>query len=349
MKRFRDTVSSSRLKGTASAAVGAVQAVPRKSSIAARAAVGRVRSGSKQTLDSACRHATGLLASTQGLLGSALSTDLNGLLASMVDGPTSIYDKAMDAEYLATFIGGGSHRMFDGGHTVLGAFRAVRDASPDDTVVEEAMGFLQSLFRDMATPKGLPLANWDKATYEKVAGYLASEFGISKNWFYDINSYDAAQLLGGVIGVVATALCWNRADTESFAKLVGGMGVSALARANPLLLVVTVVALARAFHKAHHTGEYAELVDGQLKGGIGAGATLVAASQVAALGGPAGLALLVGLTTGVLVHKATQNVSVVEIGQFLAERATIAATEVRAITNRHIRIPENSIVSADAS
>ena len=176
----------------------------------------------------------------------------------------------------------------------------------------------------MTTAKGLPLVNWDKATYDKVAGFLASEFGISKNWFYDINSYDAAQLLGGVIGVVATALCWNRADTETFAKLVGGMGISALARANPLLLLVTVVALARAFHKAHHSGEYAELVDGQLKGGVSAGATLVAASQVAAFGGPAGLALLVGLTAGVLVHKATQNVSVVEIGEFLAERATIA-------------------------
>ena len=40
---------------------------------------------------------------------------------------------------------------------------------------------------------------------------------------------------------------------KSFAKLAGGMGVFALARANPLLLLVTVVALARAFHKAHHT------------------------------------------------------------------------------------------------
>ena len=340
MKRLRDKVSSSRLKNTASAALGSVQAVPRKSSNAARSAVGRVRIGSRQTLESARRHADGLLATTQGLLASALSTDLNGLLASMVDGPATIYDKAMDAAYLATRIGGGNHRMFDGGHTILGAFRAVRDASPDDTIVEEAMGFLQSLFRDMTTVKGLPLANWDKATYDKVSGSLASEFGIRKDWFYDINSYDASQLLSGVIGVVATALYWNRADTEAFAKLVGGMGVSALARANPLLLVVTVVALARAFHKAHHTGEYAELVDGQIKGVVNAGAPLVAASQVAVLGGPAGLALLVGLTTGVLVHKATQNVSVVEIGQFLAERATIAATEVRAITNRHVRTAE---------
>ena len=337
MKRLRNKVSPGRLKNTASSVLGSVQAVPRKSSNATRSALGRVRIGSSQALDSARRHANGLLATTQGLLASALSTDLNGLLASMVDGPATIYDKAMDAVYLATRIGGENHRMFDGGHTILGAFRAVRDASPDDTIVEEAMGFLQSLFRDMTTAKGLPLANWDKATYDKVAGFLASELRIPKDWFYDINSYDAAQLLCGVIGVVATALCWNRADTEAFAKLVGGMGVSALARANPLLLLVTVVALARAFHKAHHAGEYAELVDGQLKGGVSAGATLVAASQVATLGGPAGLALLVGLTAGVLVHKATQNVSVVEIGEFLAERATMAATEVRAMTERYTR------------
>ena len=59
------------------------------------------------------------------------------------------------------------------------------------------------------------------------------------------------------------------------------------------------------------------------------------ASQVAVLGGPAGLALLVGMAAGVLVHQATQNVSVVQIGEFVAERATAAATEVRAMAGRY--------------
>ena len=334
VKRLRDKVKPGKLKDTASTVLESVQTVPRKSSSAARAAVGRVRTGSRQALNSASRHADEFLATTQGLLASALAVDLNGMIAGMVAGPATIYDKAMDAAYIATRIGGGNHRLFDGGHTILGAFRAVRDASPDDTIVKEAMGLLQGLFRDMTTPKGLPLANWDKATYDKVSDFLASKLSIPKDWFHDLNTYDAAQLLGGVVGVVATALCWNRADTESFARLVGGMGVSALARTNPLLLLVTVVALARAFHKAHHTGEYAELVDGQLKGGVSAGATLVAASQVAAFGGPAGLALLVGMTAGVLVHQATQNVSVVQIGEFVADRATVAATEMRAMAER---------------
>ena len=44
--------------------------------------------------------------------------------------------------------------------------------------------------------------------------------GIPRSWLYEIVTYDAADLLGGIIGVVSTALSWNRAETETFAKLV---------------------------------------------------------------------------------------------------------------------------------
>ena len=109
-----------------------------------------------------------------------------------------------------------------------------------------------------------------------MAGALESGFNIPKGWFYDLNTYDAAELLGGAVGAVALTFSWNRAQTATFARLVGGMGLSAAISANPLLLIVTVVSLAKAFHKAHETGEYAELIDGQLRGGVGAGATLSA-------------------------------------------------------------------------
>lgn len=54
------------------------------------------------------------------------------------------------------------------------------------------------------------------------------------------------------------------------------------------------------------------MADGALKGALGTGATLAVAatSQVAALGGPAGLALLAGVCAGVLAHKATKDVSI---------------------------------------
>ena len=243
----RETPWMEKLEAAAASVGSAVQTAPRKASDAANAAVERVVAGSGKTLQTVAPLSDWLASTSQGLLASRLSDDLNGLLANMAKGSATIYDKAMDAEYLATSIGGGNHRLFDGGHTILGAFKACRDASPDDTVVQETMGFLQGIFRDVTTPKGLPLATWDKAGYDQAAGFLKSNFGIPKDWFYDLNSYDAAELLGGTIGILSTALSWNRTDTETFSKLVGSMGLPAVRGANPLLLVVTVVALARAF------------------------------------------------------------------------------------------------------
>ena len=235
---------------------------------------------------------------------------------------------------LRSDLGGSYHRLFDGGHTLGGAFRAARDASPDDTLMQETLGAIQGLLRDGTTPRGLPLANWDKGTFDSVAGSLESTFGIPTSWFYDLNTYDAAELLGGTVGAIALIFGWNRADTETFAKLVGGMGLSAAMSANPLLLVVTVVALARSVHKARRTGEYAAFVDGQLKGGIGAGATLSAVALVGVAGGPAGLALLVGIVTAVLVNKTTENLSPVAVSRIVAQQAVAAAKEVRAMAKR---------------
>ena len=295
------------------------------------AAAATVKTSSKKTWDATTSVADTVLVTTQGLLASRLSEDLNDLLQNMVKGGATIYDKAMDAEYIATHIGGANHRLFDGGHTIAGAINAARDASPDDTIIQEALGTIQGLLRDGTTLKGLPLANWDTATYEQVAETLTSNFHIPTSWFSDLITYDATELLGSAIGVLALALNWNRADTETFARLVGSMGVSAVASANPLLLVVTVVALAKAFHKAHQTGEYAEFLDGQLKGAIGSGATLAAVALVGAASGPSSVGLLVGLIVGVLAHKATKDVSFVQIAQFLAGQATAAATTAKEI------------------
>ena len=323
-------------KGAFEATADAVQGATQKASDVAIAAVEGVKTGPKTILAATTSAANVLLSTTQGLLASDLSGAVNVLLQDMVKGAPTIYDKAMDAEYLATHVGGGYHRLFDGGHTIIGAFNAVRGASSDDNIVQEALGTAQGLLRDVSTPRGLPLATWDKETFDRVAGTLESSFHIPKSWFYDLNTFTAAELLGGTIGAVVMIFSWNRADTETFARFVGSMGVSSALSANPLLLIVTVVALARAFQKAHRTGEYAEFVDGQLKGGIVSGATLAAVSLVGVAGGPAGAALLVALVTGILVNKATENVSIVQIGQVVARQAVAAATEAKSMIAQQI-------------
>ena len=294
------------------------------------AVVDRLKAGGRTALDASAERTAQVMAAAQGLLASDLSAGLNSLVAAAVKGSATIYDKAMDANYLDPLLrpdlGGGYHRLFDGGHTIAGAVTAARNASPDDTIVQETLGTVQALLRDASTPMGLPLATWDKSTFDAVARSLESTFGIPKRWLYDLNSYDAAELLGASVGVVSIVLGWNRADTETFSHLTASMGLSAAVGANPLLMIVMVVAAARAFHKARH-GEYAELVDGGFKGAVGSGATLAAVALVSSAGGPAGVALLVGLTAGIAVNSATKNVSLTAVGRFVATRAAAMAAD----------------------
>ena len=265
-------------------------------------------------------------ATVQGLLANAeLSRSVNAWLQSMVSGAPTIYDKAMDATYNATHIGGGLHRMFDGGHTIPGAFEAVRNASPDDNIFQEAAGLLQALARDATTPMGLPLVNWDQDTFNGLSNTLEG-LGISRDWLIDLVNYDAVELVGSSIGVVAIALNWNNEDIEEFTTIVGGMGLSAAAGANPLLLIVTIVALAKAFHTARKTGDWKEFTDGLAKGGICTGAVLLVTSTVS---GPAVVVLLTGICVGVAAHKATENVSIVEVGQFVVRQVTNAPSMTR--------------------
>ena len=92
-------------------------------------------------------------------------------------------------------------------------------------------------------------------------------------------------------------------------------------------MVVMVVAAARAFHKARRGGEYTELVDGGFKGAVGSGATMAAVALATSAGGPAGVALLVGLTAGIVANSATKNVSLTAIGRFVATRAAAMTTD----------------------
>ncbi|MDE2823885.1 MAG: hypothetical protein OXK79_10315 [Chloroflexota bacterium] len=268
-----------------------------------------------------------LIAVAEGTLASDISRDLDKMLSHLAIGPATIYDKAMDASYLATNVGGANHRLFDGGHTIAGALDAVRGASKDDNIVQEALGFVQGMFRDLTTSKGLPLANWDKATYDQAASFLESKFRIARDWFSDLNSYTSAELISGCIGILALVFQWKQADTESFSRFVGGIGVAACISANPLLLVVTLVALARAFQMSRPTAQYHDLVDGSARGAIVSTLTILAILAITQVGGPVAVSLLVGIVVGLLASKALSHISVVEISRFLVEWAKAAADD----------------------
>lgn len=196
------------------------------------------------------------------------------------------YDQAMDAVYNSSHVGGGLHRLFDGGHDLLGAWNACAEAARQngDAFSEQVAGTLAALWKDCVTPMGLPLATWDKGAFDTVAASLA-ELGIEKVWIAKMVSINAENLLGGISGVFSVIFNWNAADSERFAEMVGSFGISSAFALNPLIGVVALVCLARAYQRARL--EESGVTHGRMllsigKGGIGSAVFLGSMSLLSA-------------------------------------------------------------------
>jgi hypothetical protein len=61
----------------------------------------------------------------------------------------------MDAEYLKSHIAGGCHRLFDHGHDLVSAWEKVRDASDEDSLMQEVMEYSHALWKDFRIFSGL--------------------------------------------------------------------------------------------------------------------------------------------------------------------------------------------------
>ncbi len=240
-----------------------------------------------------------------GILASSLATNVDRWMREeFAGGVSSIYDKAMDAARHKTQEFGGDHRLFDGNHDLLGAWEAVRAATPDDNLVQEAGGYLSAVWKDVVTPMGLPLTTLNHDSFDSVAGVMGDTFGVSRDWLMDAASFTATEGIGAIVGAVAVVLNWSEPDIERFSALVGSFGLSALVSANPFLAVIAVVALARNFHAARYRKQYSSLASGILKGGTGTGVFLGAVSLVS---GPAWIGIMVGIVSAVLAQKAYEK------------------------------------------
>lgn len=226
--------------------------------------------------------------------------------SAFASGPASIYDRAMDSNYIATHIGGACHRLFDGGHDLVSAWKACREAG-GSSITEDMTGYVHALWKDLVTPMGLPVLTVDQVTFNELSAKLADGFGISPVWLKDAISVTATELLGSVTAVLALSLNWSINDRHKFAGLVGSYGVSTLASANPLLAIVTLVCLARAFQQAKIAEDRGRVISSAVRGGIG---SCVILASMTALTGPAWIGLMIGVCCSVLARRAYDQAEV---------------------------------------
>lgn len=167
-------------------------------------------------------------------------------LEEFTKGTATKFDKAMDHVYNSTHVGGGNHRLFDGGHDLLGAWKAAKDAAPDDTFIEEVSGYASALWKDFTTVKGLPFDTIEKANFDGIAESLG-KIGISKDYLYDLCSFDAAEVLGATVGVLGLLFHLKNDDLEKLSELLGSMGIMSIVSANPIMGVLATIITAYAY------------------------------------------------------------------------------------------------------
>jgi len=161
---------------------------------------------------------------------------------SITQSAASVYDKALDAEYLRSHIGGGNHRMFDGGHDIVSAWGAVEEVSNDDSLRQEVVGYTSAIWKDLTTERGLPFVTWSKDHYDATAEWLSSTIPVaSKSWFYDLMSFDVFELLSTSLGVAGMLYALSKDDKERLSEILGSMGVISIMSANPLMGIAAVL------------------------------------------------------------------------------------------------------------
>jgi len=228
-----------------------------------------------------------------------LATDVAGTLdrwtrTAFASGGASRYDRALDLTYNTLKQHGGDHRIFDGSHDPIGALRTIAEAFPDEGWLDRGEGYVSALWKDMVTPNGVPVVTWDKEAFDAVAGFLNETLGVSRNWSKDMVTFTATEFTGAALGALALVLSWNNAETRRFAEIVASLGLSAVVGANPLMVMVAIVGLAKCFHEARHEGGLKRVLSGGGRGMVGTTALLGASRLMPA---PAWVTLVLGVVS----------------------------------------------------
>ena len=246
------------------------------------------------------------------LLASDLHHSFEKWVGKLIDDTPTIYDKAIDKNYILTHIGSWKHRLFDGSHTPHQMWEKVKETLPDDSRLEEIKAYFFSMAKDLQTPAGLPIYTASKEGFDKTAKYLNDTYGIPSSWLYDIQTINLAELLGSLVSIFAIFFNWNKKDKEIFGDIASSLMVSGLIGGNPLVIIASLVTIARAYtlNNKKFTNSFRT---GIKKGGIGTGVFI---ATVYTISGPVWIGLVTGLVISIITRKYFGKISLKQISDW---------------------------------
>jgi hypothetical protein len=192
--------------------------------------------------------------------------------------------RAMDYEYLRTHIGGGWHRLYDGGHSLAGSWKAVRETLPDLSALEHLGTWANEYWKDFVTTRSMPIVTLDHALY-------------IKDYFKHLDCVNLAQDMGG--GFVGVSIYCNWNEPNKLVASAASSDCSGFVHANIVAPLVSLIALGRAYYllKQSEQDDLRDLIRPALQGLTRSGATILLITVI-----PGGF--LLHLSSGIVISLA---------------------------------------------
>lgn len=248
-----------------------------------------------------------------GLLAVPYGKQLEKFFSNIIEETPTVYDKAIDKFYNDTGIGSYLHRLFDNSHSPILMWEKVKNTLPDDSNFEELKNYFVSMTKDLQTPMGIPLHNIeDKVSYDKLASIISEKFFIKKSWLYDLQTVNLLEVFSSTLGVVALFFGWKKKDKQEFAELCASLGLAGAVGANPILLIISIVSLAKSYTQNKNKNKFKT---GTLKGFVGMGSFIMTASLFSS---PL-IGIIVGLAVAVSVKKSLKKMDYQEVYDWFKE------------------------------
>ncbi len=248
-----------------------------------------------------------------GLLAVPYGKQLEKFFSNIIEETPTVYDKAIDKFYNDTGIGSYLHRLFDNSHSPILMWEKVKNTLPDDSNFEELKNYFISMAKDLQTPMGIPLHNIeDKVSYDKLASTISEKFFIKKSWLYDLQTVNLLEVFSSTLGVVALFFGWKKKDKQEFAELCASLGLAGAVGANPILLIISIVSLAKSYTQNKNKNKFKT---GTLKGFVGMGSFIMTASLFSS---PL-IGIIIGLAVAVSVKKSLKKMDYQEVYDWFKE------------------------------
>lgn len=145
------------------------------------------------------------------------------------------YDRVMDAKYIADHIGGSYHRLFDGGHDIVGAWKLTGTVSKNE--IEHLLGWAKGLWNDAITPRHLPYVTISRETYNKMHTFT----GVSKTELYKYMTWSPIEAAGICMSIPSVITKTNVSNIYCHASIGTMLSVLAVqTRSVPAGILATI-------------------------------------------------------------------------------------------------------------